>query len=43
MPVVTNQGPWYGRKNLIVDKLALWFGSVTVGMEYRLPTKSKNI
>ncbi|KAK1462436.1 monooxygenase [Colletotrichum cuscutae] len=43
MPVVTNQGPWYGRKNLIVDKLALWFGSVTVGMDYRLATKSKDI
>ncbi|TDZ44877.1 FAD-containing monooxygenase EthA [Colletotrichum sidae] len=43
MPVVTNKGPWYGRTNLIVDKLALWFGSVTVGMDYRLATKSKNV
>ncbi|KAF6805043.1 flavin-binding monooxygenase [Colletotrichum sojae] len=43
MPVVTNKGPWYGRTNLIVDKLALWFGSVTVGMDYRLADKSKDI
>ncbi|KAL0935683.1 flavin-binding monooxygenase [Colletotrichum truncatum] len=43
MPVVTNRGPWYGRTNLIVDKLALWFGSVTVGMDYRLASKSKDI
>ncbi|TQN68518.1 FAD-containing monooxygenase EthA [Colletotrichum shisoi] len=43
MPVVTNQGPWYGRKNLIVDKLALWFGSVRVGMDYRMATKPKEL
>ncbi|GJC83350.1 FAD-containing monooxygenase EthA [Colletotrichum liriopes] len=43
MPLVTNQGPWYGRTNLIVDKLALWFGSVAVGMDYRLANKSKGI
>ncbi|OLN85447.1 FAD-containing monooxygenase EthA 4 [Colletotrichum chlorophyti] len=43
LPVVTNKGPWYGRTNLIVDKLALWFGSVTTGMDYRLAAKSKDI
>ncbi|KAI6779783.1 FAD-containing monooxygenase-like protein [Emericellopsis cladophorae] len=34
MPKTTGHGPWYGRKNLFVDTMALWFGSMEDGLVY---------
>lgn len=42
MPKVTNQGPWYGRTNLVVDLWAKWFGSVEHGLEYTEAIKKKD-
>ncbi|KAI0383658.1 FAD/NAD(P)-binding domain-containing protein [Hypomontagnella monticulosa] len=39
LPRITGESPWYGRKNTIYDHLKLWFGSVTKGMQYTIPSK----
>ncbi|KAI0170015.1 FAD/NAD(P)-binding domain-containing protein [Hypoxylon sp. FL1284] len=39
LPRITGESPWYGRTNAIYDYFKLWFGSVTEGMEYTIPTK----
>jgi cation diffusion facilitator CzcD-associated flavoprotein CzcO len=42
IPKSTNQGPWYGRVDWLVDTWALLFGSMTVGMRYTIPEKGKD-
>ncbi|KAI1374344.1 FAD/NAD(P)-binding domain-containing protein [Hypoxylon crocopeplum] len=39
LPRITGESPWYGRKNTVYDHLKLWFGSVTKGMRYTIPSK----
>ncbi|KAI2604642.1 FAD/NAD(P)-binding domain-containing protein [Hypoxylon sp. NC1633] len=39
LPRITGKSPWYGRKNTIYDHWKLWFGSVTKGMRYTVPSK----
>ncbi|KAI5865680.1 FAD/NAD(P)-binding domain-containing protein [Durotheca rogersii] len=39
LPRVTGESPWYGRKNVLYDHLKLWFGSLTKGMEYTIPSR----
>ncbi|RBQ67998.1 hypothetical protein VDGD_06175 [Verticillium dahliae] len=34
LPMSMDRGPWYGRKNIVKDKAALWFGDVTTGIRY---------
>ncbi|CRK29811.1 hypothetical protein BN1723_003664 [Verticillium longisporum] len=34
LPMSMERGPWYGRKNIVKDKAALWFGDVTTGIRY---------
>ncbi|KAM0329448.1 hypothetical protein ACHAQA_004757 [Verticillium albo-atrum] len=34
LPISMERGPWYGRKNIVRDKKALWFGDVTAGLRY---------
>ncbi|KAI2467068.1 FAD/NAD(P)-binding domain-containing protein [Annulohypoxylon bovei var. microspora] len=38
-PRVTGESPWYGRKNVYYDWFKLWFGSMTKGLEYTVPSK----
>ncbi|KAI2618940.1 FAD/NAD(P)-binding domain-containing protein [Hypomontagnella submonticulosa] len=39
LPRITGRSPWYGRKNTIYDHLKLWFGSITKGLQYTIPSK----
>ncbi|KAI0000241.1 FAD/NAD(P)-binding domain-containing protein [Xylariaceae sp. FL0662B] len=39
LPRITGESPWYGRKNSVYDHLKLWFGSVTKGLRYTIPSK----
>ncbi|KAI1076234.1 FAD/NAD(P)-binding domain-containing protein [Whalleya microplaca] len=39
LPRITGQSPWYGRKNSVYDHFKLWFGSVTKGLRYTVPSK----
>ncbi|KAL2756684.1 hypothetical protein ACRALDRAFT_1062383 [Sodiomyces alcalophilus JCM 7366] len=38
LPLVTREGPWYGRENIVTDLRALFFGSLTDGMKYIMPS-----
>ncbi|KAI1105546.1 FAD/NAD(P)-binding domain-containing protein [Jackrogersella minutella] len=39
LPRITDRSPWYGRRNVVYDYLKLWFGSVTKGLKFNLPSK----
>ncbi|ORY55882.1 monooxygenase [Pseudomassariella vexata] len=39
LPRITGENPWYGRLNPIYDYWQLWFGSLTRGMKYVMPSK----
>ncbi|KAJ1330876.1 monooxygenase [Microdochium nivale] len=41
LPKVTDQAPYSGRVHAIYDNWMLWFGSVTRGMEYAIPTRKQ--
>ncbi|KAL7620880.1 hypothetical protein AAE478_009878 [Parahypoxylon ruwenzoriense] len=39
LPRITGESPWYGRKNMVYDHFKLWFGSLTKGMKYTIPSR----
>ncbi|KXJ96210.1 monooxygenase [Microdochium bolleyi] len=41
LPKVTDQAPYSGRIHAIYDNWMLWFGNVTRGMEYTIPSKKR--
>ncbi|KAK7954279.1 hypothetical protein PG996_015163 [Apiospora saccharicola] len=42
LPMTTGDSPWYGRISPVFDYWQLWFGSITKGMKYTIPSK-KNV
>ncbi|KAK8031584.1 hypothetical protein PG990_001318 [Apiospora arundinis] len=41
LPKITGDAPWYGRISPLYDTWQLWFGSITKGMKYTIPSSSK--
>lgn len=42
MPISMGKGPWYGRKNVVVDRKALYLEDLSVGLDFHVPEKTKD-
>lgn len=43
LPMITGDTPWYGRISPVFDTWQLWFGSITKGMKYTIPSSKKTV